>query len=148
MTTTRHALVPLRLIVGFGFLAHGFAKWQRGPEKFAVLLQHLGLPFPSLLGWGGTLTELAGGLALIAGVFVSIACIPLIVMMIVAMFTVHIRYGFSAVNTIGLTPTGPQLGPPGYEINLLYIAALIALALCGTTALSVDAWLAARRTRE
>ena len=33
---------------------------------------------------------------------------------------------FSAVNLIGLTPERPQLGPPGYEINLLYIAGLVA----------------------
>ena len=43
------------------------------------------------------------------------------------MFTVNINYGFSAVNTIGLTPEGPRFGPPGYEINLLYIAGLVAL---------------------
>src|SRR5262245_34881806 len=49
---------------------------------------------------------------------------PLIVMMLVAMFTVHLRYGFSAINTIGLTADGPQFGPPGYEVNLLYIAGL------------------------
>lgn len=51
--------------------------------------------------------------------------------MLVAMFTVNIRYGFSSVNTVGLTANGPQFGPPGYEINLLYIAALIALAVSG-----------------
>jgi hypothetical protein len=49
----------------------------------------------------------------------------------IAMFTVNIKYGFSAVNTIGLTPEGPVFGPPGYEINLLYIAGLVALILGG-----------------
>jgi uncharacterized membrane protein YphA (DoxX/SURF4 family) len=53
--------------------------------------------------------------------------VPLIVMMLVAMFTVHLRYGFSAINTVGLTAEGPQFGPPGYEVNLLYIAGLLAL---------------------
>jgi putative oxidoreductase len=33
-------------------------------------------------------------------------------------------------------------GPPGYEINLLYIAGLVALALSGPTALSIDRVLA------
>ena len=59
-------------------------------------------------------------------------------MMLVAMFTVHLKYGFSSVNTIGLTRNGPQFGPPGYEVNLLYIAGLIALILGGAGALSID----------
>ena len=65
--------------------------------------------------------------------------------MLVAMFTIHIHNGFSAVNTIGLTPAGPLFGPPGFEINLLYIAALLALALSPPTAASVDAMRAHRR---
>lgn len=58
--------------------------------------------------------------------------------MVVAIFTIRIHYGFSSVNTIGLTPSGPVFGPPGYEINLLYIAGLLALALSEPTAFSVD----------
>lgn len=61
-----------------------------------------------------------------------------------AMFTIHIHHGFSAVNTIGITPEGPLFGPPGYEINLLYIAGLIALMLTGAGRFSVDR--AIRRT--
>jgi putative oxidoreductase len=63
-------------------------------------------------------------------------------------FTVNIKYGFSAVNTIGLTPEGPQLGPPGYEINLLYIAGLVALILGGAGPLSIDALRSRRRQRD
>src|SRR5262249_15021595 len=71
--------------------------------------------------------EILGGLAIVAGAFVAVVSAPLIVMMLVAMFTVHLRYGFSAVNSIGLTAEGPQFGPPGYEVNLLYVAGLLAL---------------------
>jgi putative oxidoreductase len=138
------ALLPLRLIIGFGFLAHGWAKWSRGPAKFGVLLERLGLPMPTVMAWGGTLTEILGGIALLVGIAVVLVWIPLAVMMLVAMFTIHIHYGFSAVNTIGLTATGPILGPPGYEINLLYLAGLFALGLCGPTSLSIDAWLSRR----
>jgi putative oxidoreductase len=141
------ALLPVRLIVGFGFLAHGWAKLNRGPAKFGVLLEHLGLPFPGLLGWAGTLTEIVGGIALLVGIAVVLAWIPLSIMMLVAMFTIHIHYGFSAVNTVGLTATGPVLGPPGYEINLLYLAALFALGVSDPTAFSVDRWLSSRRRR-
>jgi putative oxidoreductase len=65
--------------------------------------------------------------------------------MLVATFTINGRYGFSAVNTIGLTSNGPVFGPPGYEINMLYIAALIALSLAGPTVASVDEWRSRRR---
>jgi putative oxidoreductase len=92
------------------------------------------------------LLETFGGLAILVGTFVAIASIPLIVSMLVAMFTVQLRYGFSSVNTIGLSASGPIFGPPGYEINLLYIAALLALILAGPAALSVDSWLAHRKS--
>jgi hypothetical protein len=35
----RRALIPLRLIVGYGFVPHGFAKQSRGPEAFAIFPQ-------------------------------------------------------------------------------------------------------------
>jgi putative oxidoreductase len=143
----RWSLVPLRLIVGFGFLAHGLAKWNRGPGKFAALLQVIGVPAALPAAWMVTLIEILGGLALLAGACVTVASIPLIASMLVAMFTIHIHFGFSAVNTIGVSATGPILGPPGYEINLLYIAALLALCLFGPSAASVDAQLARRRVR-
>ena len=140
------ALVPLRVVVGVGFLAHGMAKWHRGPEKFAKLLQLIGTPSPLATAWLVTGLEVLGGLAIITGAFVLLASIPLFVSMVVAMLTIHVHYGFSAVNTIGLTATGPVFGPPGYEINLLYMCALAALALLGPGALSVDQWLRSRDT--
>jgi putative oxidoreductase len=144
----RVALLPLRLLVGFGFFAHGLAKWNRGPEKFAVLLQHVGVPFPGMMAWIGTITELTGGIALLLGIAVTFASVPLIVMMLVAMLSIHIHYGFSSINTIGITAAGPQFGPPGYEINLLYIAALIALGASGPTVLSVDRRIARAREED
>ncbi len=138
-------LLPLRLAIGYGFLAHGLAKWNRGPAHFAKLLQQIGTPFPTATAWMVTFLEIFGGLAILAGILVAIVSLPLICSMLVAMFTVQIRYGFSSVNTIGLTPTGPLFGPPGYEINLLYIAGLLALILAGPSALSVDRWLARQK---
>jgi putative oxidoreductase len=139
------ALLPLRLIVGYGFFAHGMAKWGRGPEKFAKLLAVIGTPAPEVMARVVTAVEVLGGLAIMLGVLVLIASIPLVASMLVAMITIHVHYGFSAINTVGLTATGPVFGPPGYEINLLYIGALVALALAGPGALSVDAWLRSRR---
>jgi putative oxidoreductase len=56
---------------------------------------------------------------------------------------VHLRYGFSSINTIALTAAGPVFGPPGGEIDLLYIASLIALALLGPGPLSLGRWIRA-----
>ena len=139
------APLPLRLIIGYGFLAHGWAKLSRGPEGFARLLEQIGAPLPGVMAWVSTFIEILGGVAILAGAFVAVVSIPLIVMMLVAMFTVHLRYGFSAINTIGLTADGPRFGPPGIEVNLLYIACLVALTLGGAGIFSIDRLLARRK---
>jgi putative oxidoreductase len=139
------APLPLRLVIGYGFIAHGWAKLSRGPDGFAKLLDQMGAPLPGLTAWVSTLLEIIGGLAILAGAFVAVVSVPLIVMMLVAMFTVHLRYGFSAINTIGLTADGPQFGPPGYEVNLLYIAGLLVLMLGGAGPLSIDGLLTRRK---
>ncbi|QEM08736.1 DoxX family protein [Mucilaginibacter rubeus] len=135
----------LRMAVGFGFMAHGWAKLIKGPEAFGNLLAQIHVPFPHAMAWVSTLTELIGGLAMFIGFMVSITAVPLIGIMLVAMFGIQINYGYSSVKTIGLTPGGPIFGPPGYEINLLYIAALISLLISGGGMFSVDSVLAAKR---
>jgi putative oxidoreductase len=140
-------LLPLRLVIGYGFLVHGLAKWRRGPENFGKLLLQLRVPVPTFTAWVVTIVEIFGGLALLGGLLVAIVSIPLIISMLVAMITVHARFGFSAINTIGLTASGPVFGPPGIEVNLLYIAAMLALIFAGPGALSIDEWLARRRAR-
>ena len=143
----RWVAIPIRMILGVGFMAHGWAKLSRGPAAFAELLQQAHVPLPLANAWLVTFLEIFGGLALLMGAFVAVASVPLILSMLGAMFTVNIKYGFSAVNTIGLTPTGPQFGPPGYEINLLYIAGLVTLILGGAGPLSIDALRSRRRQR-
>ena len=138
--------MPLRLIVGYGFMAHGYAKLARGPDAFAVVLDALGVPVPTLMSWMTILVELLGGLAILAGAFVPLASIPLITVLLVAMFTVHLPYGFSSIKLQAVTAAGAQFGPPGYEMDLLYIAALVALVVGGSGPLSLDRLLASRRS--
>lgn len=128
----------LRLIIGFGFMAHGWAKITRGTAGFEKLLLQTSVPFPHLNAAIVPYLELAGGFAILCGAFIIIVAVPLIVIMLVAMFTIHINYGFSSVKTIGLTAEGPKFGPPGYEISLLYVAGLISLMLTGAGKFSVD----------
>jgi putative oxidoreductase len=136
----RWAPVPIRLVIGYGFMVHGWAKLARGPAGFARLLHWIGVPFAEPTAWVSTLVELLGGLAVFLGAFVEIVSVPLIVVMVVAMVTVHLRHGFSSINTIGLTDAGPQFGPPGFEVNLLYIGGLLGLVLGGAGTLSFDRW--------
>src|SRR5258708_10190005 len=100
------------------------------------------------MSWITPLVEVFGGAAIFLGIFVSITAVPLIVTMLVAMFGIQIHYGFSSIKTIGLTPQGPVFGPPGYEINLLYICGLIALLISGSGKFSLDAILSKRRDQD
>ncbi len=120
-------------------MQHGFAKLGRGPDHFAAILQALGTPAPHLMAWISILTEILGGLAILLGAFVPLAAIPMAILLIVAIFTVHLRFGFSSIKLLAVTAAGPQLGPPGYETNLLYLACLAALVLGGSGPLSIDA---------
>ena len=138
------SLAPLRLIVGYGFLAHGLAKLGRGLEAFPAIVTQMGLPMPHLLGLATIAVEIVGGAAVLAGFLTRIACLPMIVILVVAIFTVHLPYGFSSIKLIAVTNAGPQFGPPGYETALLYVACLAALNLGGSGPLSVDGVLARR----
>jgi len=128
----------LRLVVGYGFIAHGYAKLARGPHAFAAILQGLGVPSPDLLAWATIVTELLGGLAVLLGAFVTFVSVPMAVVLVVAMFTVHLRYGFSSIKLMAVTAAGPQFGPPGYECDLLYLACLAVLVAGGSGRLALD----------
>jgi putative oxidoreductase len=134
--------VVLRLIIGFGFMAHGWAKLSRGPAGFAHIVAWIGFPVPLFFAWLTTITELVTGFAMFIGAFVTLVSIPMLIILLVAMFSVHLQHGFSSINTTGFDPvTGPIFGQPGMETDLLYIGGLMLLALgTGAGALSVDSW--------
>jgi putative oxidoreductase len=132
------APVPLRLIVGYGFMAHGFAKLFRGAESIAGILQAIGVPAPHLMSWATILIEIFGGLAILLGAFVMLASLPMAVVLLVAMFTVHWQYGFSSIKLMSVTAAGAHFGQPGYECDLLYLACLAALVLGGAGPMSID----------
>jgi len=126
-------------------MQHGFAKMSRGPDTFAAILHALGVPAPHFMAWVSILTELLGGLAVLVGAFVTLASIPMAILLLVAIFTVHLPNGFSAIKLIAVTPSGPQFGPVGYEVNVLYLACLAALVLGGAGPFAFDALLHTRK---
>ena len=134
----RWSPIPLRLIVGYGFMQHGFAKLFKGPDTFAAIVHGMGVPAPHLMAWLTILTELLGGLAVLLGAFVTIVSVPMTAVLLVAMFKVHLPYGFSSIKLVAVTATGAKFGPVGYEVILLYIACLAALVIGGSGPFAID----------
>jgi putative oxidoreductase len=132
----------LRLIVGYGFIAHGYAKIMNGPDHFAASLRGLAVPAPHVMAWITITFELLGGLAVLVGAWIPLVSLPLAAILLVAAITVHLPYGFSSIKLRAVTAAGPQFGPPGYETDLLYLAALATLVIGGTGPLAIDQWLA------
>jgi putative oxidoreductase len=89
--------IPLRLVVGCGFIQHGYAKLARGPEDFVGLLHAMGLPASFLLGWLTIIVELLGGLMILVGALIPLATLPMMIVLFVAVVTVHLPNGFSSI---------------------------------------------------
>jgi putative oxidoreductase len=136
--------IPIRLIVGYGFMEHGYAKLARGPDNFANILHALGMPAPDLLAWATVLVELLGGLAVFVGAFIPLASVPMAFVLLVAIVTVHLPYGFSSIKLQSVTAAGAHFGQPGYETDLLYLVGLAALVLGGSGPYALDQLLTRR----
>jgi putative oxidoreductase len=138
------APVPLRLVVGYGFFAHGIAKIEKGPENFVAIVQALGVPLAAPMAWLTIALEVVCGLLMLAGAFVPLITIPMLIILGVALVTVHLQFGFTSIKLMAVTATGPQFGPPGMETDLLYIACLAALVFAGPGPFSIDGRLRTR----
>src|SRR5262250_1459036 len=108
------APIPLRLVVGYGFMEHGYAKLARGSEAFAAILHAMNVPAPHFMAW-------------------------------LTMLTVHLPYGFSSVKLLSVASGRAQFGPPGYELDLLYLACLAALVIGGCGPVAIDNYLRKKR---
>jgi putative oxidoreductase len=90
------------------------------------------------MAWLTIFIELFGGLAVLLGAFVTIVSVPMTAVLLVAMFKVHLPYGFSSIKLLAVTATGAKFGPVGYEVILLYIACLAALVIGGPGPFAID----------
>ncbi|WP_081848026.1 DoxX family protein [Microbulbifer sp. HZ11] len=109
-----HALRPLsglgplalRLFLGPIFILAGWNKIT-GIDNVAAWFGNpdwgLGLPAPLLMAWLAALTEFFGGIALVLGLGVRLAAIPLMFTMAVAALTAHWQYGWHALPEQTLT---------------------------------------------
>jgi putative oxidoreductase len=119
-------------------MQHGYAKLARGPEDFINVLHAIGVPAAYLLGWATIIVEVVGGFLILLGALVPLATIPMVIVLLVAIFTVHLPNGFSSIKLQSFDAAGAHFGQPGYETDLLYLAGLIALCFGGAGPLSVD----------
>jgi putative oxidoreductase len=133
----RYGPAVLRLVVGAAFAAHGaqkvFGVWG-GPGLSAtgVYFDTLGLSPGFPLAVAVALIEFGGGLLLMAGALTRYVSAALVLIMIGAMWKVHLANGFF-INW-ALTPGRGH----GVEYNVVLIAALLCLALTGPGAFSIE----------
>lgn len=117
-------LLLARLVLAYGFYEPAMMKWNN-IGNVAAWFGSLGIPFPTLNAYMAATTELLGVVLIAIGFLTRLISIPLIVIMIVAIFTVHIGNGFSA-------------GDNGFEIPLYYLLFLGIFLSHGAGKFSVD----------
>ena len=120
----------LRIVVGLTMAAHGSQKlfgWFGGPGRrgTAGMFGQLNFRRPLAMAALAGLSEFGGGVLLALGLLTPLAAVAIAVVMINAIWTVHIRNGFFA--TAG-----------GYEFNLVLIAAVAAISAIGPGRASLD----------
>jgi putative oxidoreductase len=119
-----------RVVLGITFIAHGWQKFhENGMDATAQGFEGLGIPAPTLSAYFTVGAELIGGSLLILGALLPLAGLWLAVVMLGAMFYVHLDGGFYSMNG-------------GYEYVLMLAAVSIAIGFSGGGALAVDSlWL-------
>ncbi len=118
------ALLLARLAVAYGFYEPALMKWSN-MSATAEWFGSMGIPFPTLNAYMAASTEMLGVILLTLGLFVRLISFPMIVIMIVAIVTVHLPHGFSA-------------GDNGFEIPLYYMLFLFIFIAHGAGKFSID----------
>ena len=130
------SLLIVRLALGVVFFAHGAQKvfgWFGGHGlKGTVGYFQQSLGIPPALGVLAALTEFLGGLAMLVGFLSRLAALGLVVVMMVAIITVHWPNGFFLNWEMQ-----PGKGH-GFEMNLALLAMALAVLVAGAGALSID----------
>ncbi len=136
-TYSHISLLALRAILAAVFIAHGGQKifgWWGGPglQGFVEHLQQTGIPI--FLAYLAAFTEFFGGIALLIGLLTRLASLGLLIVMAVAVFTVHFKNGFFAQNR-------------GYEYPLTLLVIAFSLLLTGPGCFSLDALFCRKKNR-
>jgi putative oxidoreductase len=143
----RWSPLPLRLLVGIGFIGHAAPRLftVAGHLGFAAQLRQFGVPYPETAAWLASLSELLGGLAVLEGLVFPVATLLLLADVVASLVAAHLHDVFSVVAVTRVVAPGPQLGMPGAQVDLFYVAALVSLLLSGPGPLSVAEAVGRRR---
>lgn len=125
------SLLFVRLVLSYGFYEPAKTKWQ-DIQSVADWFSSLNIPFPLLNAYLSASFEMLGVFLLLIGLFTRWITIPLMFIMIVAIFTVHWENGFAASDN-------------GFEIPLYYFVMLFILLSYGAGKWSVDFYLKKRK---
>ena len=112
------ALLLLRIASGLAFLYHGSAILfgafgGPGPQGFAGFLH-----MPAAVGYLVGLAQVAGGLAILSGVLIRVGAVCVSIVMLGAIFLVHLPHGF-------------DIGKGGMEYALTQLLVSLALLITG-----------------
>jgi len=118
------ALLVARLLIAYGFYEPAMSKIN-DIDSVAQWFGSMGIPFPTVNAYLAAGTEILGVGLLVLGLFTRLISIPLIIIMVVAIFTVHLSNGFSA-------------GANGFEIPLYYMVFLMIFVSHGAGKFSLD----------
>lgn len=117
-------LLAIRLVLAYGFYEPAKNKWA-DIDAIASWFESLSYPLPKLNAYLAASTEAIGVLLLLFGLGSRIISIPLMFVMLIAIFTVHLPNGFAAGNN-------------GFEIPLYYFIMLFTLVIFGSGKISLD----------
>lgn len=117
-------LLAMRFVLAYGFWNPALMKWK-DIHAIGSWFESLGYPLPLLNAYAAATTELLGAIMLALGLGVRIISVPLMIVMLVAIFTVHGANGFEAGNN-------------GFEIPLYYLIMLFGLFIFGGGKISLD----------
>ena len=118
------ALLFLRLTLAYGFYGPAMEKVKHF-ENIPTWFESLGIPFPLLNAYMAVATEVTGVILITLGLCTRIIAVPMIVIMIVAIATVHYKNGFAC-------------GHNGFEVPFYYMLMLITLIAFGAGKFSID----------
>jgi len=97
--------IPLRLMVGIGFMEHGYAKLARGPDdlRYPPCARNA---VSDLAGMGDRRRRNCWWLSGFLGTYIPLVSLPMAVVLLVAIFTVHLPNGFSSIKLQSVNATG------------------------------------------
>jgi uncharacterized membrane protein YphA (DoxX/SURF4 family) len=136
-------MMLIRVMVGLVFMTEGILKFVRPQELGAGRFAAVGLPFPQVLAQLVAVVEIAGGLAVMLGIYAGDAALALLTVILAALVTTKLPILLGR-------PLGPfapiKLAHYGWG-SFLHEARVDLCMLLGTLAVLVDAGLKVGRRR-